>query len=384
MKNDTDYEPEVGLRLDVRIRADSLQLLYRQSFHAVASSFVVALLLFLLLLGHVRDDLLIAWMICISIAFVFRFILFWAFRLRKRDNLLILNWELPFAITLLIPCLIWGFGVLWIMTETEPLYQVISFTFLLGMGSGAISLYSARRVMAVGALLCVQLPATLWLLFQWQMPAINMGIAGIIFIAVLIRSSGELSSTLHNNFKLTHSLAAAKKSAEGLAQTDFLTGLDNRRAFFDHGQALSNYCERNKLPLSIVMVDADHFKQINDRYGHAVGDAVLQNLATLLKNSLRKSDICGRMGGEEFAVLLPDTPLSEATALAERFCQLYASKPTNTNGEDVTNTVSIGVTYGGYDIDHLLNCADQALYQAKSLGRNQVVSEECKSLKPTG
>jgi diguanylate cyclase (GGDEF)-like protein len=125
------------------------------------------------------------------------------------------------------------------------------------------------------------------------------------------------------------------------------------------------------------MIDADHFKQINDRYGHGVGDAVLCHLAVQLKRSLRKSDVCGRMGGEEFAMLLPDTPVAEATALAERFCQSYAATPTNSEGLEIANTVSIGVASDGYDIDHLLRCADEALYQAKAAGRNRVVSQAC-------
>ncbi len=377
--NNSTLEPEPGLSLDVRVRADRLQLLYHQSFPAVFTSLIVALLLFSILWGHVRNELLIGWMICIVISVAIRFLLFWEFRRRKPDSLQILDWQLPYAVTLFISSLVWGLGVLWIMTENELLYQVIAFIFLLGMAGGAISLYSAHRVMAIGAMLSVLLPATLWLLFQWQIPEVNLSLAAILFMGVLIRTSNVLSSALSSNFRLAHRLAIAKQSAEQLAQTDFLTGLDNRRAFFEHGQVLSNYCERNQLALSVIMMDADHFKQINDRYGHAAGDTVLLQLAKLLKNTLRKSDVCGRMGGEEFAILLPDTSLSEAAALADRFCQLYASTPANINGQVVTNTVSIGVAHDGYDIDHLLHCADQALYQAKSAGRNRVVSAVCKA-----
>jgi diguanylate cyclase len=380
-ENDPTLDPEPGLSLDVRIRADRLQLLYHQSFPAVFTSLIVALLLFLILWGHVRDDLLIGWMICIFISVALRFTLFFVFRRRNPGSLQILDWELPYGITLFTSSLVWGLGVLWIITESELLYQVFCYLFLLGMGGGAISLYSALRGMAIGAMLIVLLPATLWLMFQWHLAEVNLALAAILFMGVLIRSSKVLSSALTTNFKLAHRLAIAKQSAEHLANTDFMTGLINRRAFFDHGQVLSNYCERKQLPLSVAMIDADHFKQINDRYGHALGDAVLQHLATLLKNSLRKSDVCGRMGGEEFAILLPDTPLSEAIALAEKFCQSYAATPTISGGQLVTNTVSIGVACGGYNIDRLLHCADQALYRAKSSGRNQTVSEDCKTLK---
>lgn len=381
----TDNEPtllqEVGLSLDVRVRADRLHLLYRQSFPAVYTSLLVAILVYITLWGQVRHELLNGWMICILLSVLMRTLLFWLFRRRKHTSLQILDWERPYAITLFIPSLIWGLGLLWIMTESSLLYQVIIFIFLLGLAGGAVSLYSSLRYMSIGAMLCVLLPATLWLLSQWQMPAISLSLAALLFMAVLIRTTEVLSSALSSNFRLAHRLDVAKKNAEQLAQTDFLTGLDNRRAFFNHGQVLAHYCERNQLPLSAVMIDADHFKQINDKYGHSAGDEVLQHLAILLKNSLRKSDVCGRMGGEEFAILLPDTPLSEATQLADRFCQLYAATPTRRQDLEITNTVSIGVASGEYDIDHLLHCADKALYRAKSAGRNQTMAEPCKDFK---
>jgi diguanylate cyclase (GGDEF)-like protein len=376
---DTDYSisRDEELNLGVRVRADKLHLLYHQSFSAVYVSVIVALLLCQGLWGQVQKELLIGWLIAICIAAVIRYILFRVHRRRKPTGLQILNWEWPYAVTLFAPSLVWGLGVLWIMIETSPLYQLFAFLFLLGMAGGAVSLYSARRYMAVGAMACVLLPATIWFLLRGQPMEVGVGVAALLFMAVLIRASTTLTTALGGNFRLAHRLAAAKHQAERLAQTDFLTGLDNRRAFFEHGQTLANYCERSRLPLCVVMIDADHFKQINDRYGHAVGDAVLRHLASQIKYSLRKSDVCGRMGGEEFAMLLPDTSLAEATALAERFCQSYAATPMRGEGVEVANTVSIGVACDGYDIDHLLHCADVALYQAKAAGRNRVVSQAC-------
>jgi diguanylate cyclase (GGDEF)-like protein len=363
--------------LGVRVRADKLHLLYHQSFPAVYVSVIVALLMCQTLWGHVRDDLLFGWLAVIGVTALVRYLLFRVHRRRKPPGLQILDWETSYAITLFISSAVWGLGVLWIMRESTFLYQLIGFLFLLGMAGGAISHYSARRYMAVGAMASVLLPATIWFLLSGRQPEVGLGVAALFFMGVLMRTSTVLSKALGGNFRLAHRLATARQVAEQLAQTDMLTGLNNRRAFFEHGQTLANYCQRNRLPLCVVMVDADHFKQINDSYGHAVGDAVLCNLAGLLRRSLRKSDVCGRMGGEEFAMLLPDTSLDEATALAERFCQSYAATPTNNDGVEVANTVSIGVASDGYDIDHLLHCADGALYQAKSAGRNRVVSQAC-------
>lgn len=375
--DDSIFARDESLGLVVRVRADKLHLLYHQSYPALYVSVLMALLLCQALWGQAQHGLLIGWLVAICIASVIRYILFREHRRRKPTSLQILDWELPYAITLFIPSLVWGLGVLWIMIESTLLYQVVAFCFLLGMAGGAVSLYSARRYMAVGAMASVLLPATVWMLLRGSAMEASLGVASLIFMVVLMLTSTVLTTALGGNFRLAHRLAAAKHRAERLAQTDMLTGLDNRRAFFEHGQVLANYCERSRLPLCVVMIDADHFKQINDRYGHAAGDDVLCHLAGKLKLSLRKSDVCGRMGGEEFAMLLPNTQLAEAKALAERFCQSYAATPTHCDGVEIANTVSIGVACDGYDIDHLLHCADEALYQAKAAGRNRVVSQAC-------
>lgn len=378
-QHESILEQNPGLSLSVRVRANLLHLLYHQSYPAVYSSLIAAILLFVALWGQVNHGLLIGWMTCILISVFMRIALFWFHQRCKPNDLQILDWELPYAITIFVPALVWGLGVLWIMTESTLLYQVVEFIFLLGLGGGAASVYSARRYMATGAMACVMLPATIWLLLQGEITQFSLAMASVLFMLVMVRTSSVLSVALSGNYMLTHRLTLAKQNSEQLAQTDFLTGLDNRRAFFEHGQTLVNYCERNQLPLCVLMVDADHFKQINDEYGHAVGDKVLQHLAVQLRGALRKSDLCGRMGGEEFALLLPDTPIEQATALAERFCQSYAASPLRYEDVEITNTVSIGVASDGYDIDHLLHCADGMLYQAKAAGRNRVVAQTCAS-----
>ena len=138
--------------------------------------------------------------------------------------------------------------------------------------------------------------------------------------------------------------------------------------FFERSQALALDCQRKRQPLSVVMIDADHFKAINDRFGHAVGDAVLCHLAERLKEHQRASDVCSRMGGEEFAILLPNTSLDDAMALAERLCQACAANPMQADGEVVTSTVSIGVASEGYAIEYLLSCADEALVPSQGGG----------------
>jgi diguanylate cyclase (GGDEF)-like protein len=136
--------------------------------------------------------------------------------------------------------------------------------------------------------------------------------------------------------------------------------------------------QRHDIPTALLMLDLDWFKQVNDRYGHAVGDEVLQHFSHITQSSLRRIDLLGRLGGEEFAVLLPDTHADGAFEFAERLRDLTASEPAHTQAGDIVVTVSIGVTtFAAHDknIDVILARADLALYRAKANGRNRVELE---------
>ena len=127
--------------------------------------------------------------------------------------------------------------------------------------------------------------------------------------------------------------------------------------------------------MSIIMADIDHFKHVNDRHGHAAGDDTLQIVARRVKDALRTSDQVSRYGGEEFLILLPDTPLPEARLIAERVRQAVASTPVATRAGNLDITLSLGVassTEAGLSRDSLLAAADEALYRAKAGGRNRV------------
>jgi diguanylate cyclase (GGDEF)-like protein/PAS domain S-box-containing protein len=156
---------------------------------------------------------------------------------------------------------------------------------------------------------------------------------------------------------------------------DYLTGLPNRRAFFEEAQREFARMEIVPRHISLILFDADHFKRINDRYGHPAGDAVLCDLANHLRQSFRMVDSLCRMGGEEFAILLPSTDLDAAIASAERFRQLVESRPVSFDGENIRYSVSGGVATseaGCLDIDELIKRADRALYDAKQKGRNRI------------
>ena len=166
-----------------------------------------------------------------------------------------------------------------------------------------------------------------------------------------------------------------EQSLSRLAYTDPLTGVGNRRWFLDVAAYEVLRAVRYGQPLAVMMVDLDHFKSINDRYGHAAGDDVLAGFARIAAGVLRESDIMGRLGGEEFAVLLPNATREGACALAERLLGQVRAQAVQTAGASVRFTVSIGVAvlgrHGG-SIEALLAAADAALYQAKRAGRDRI------------
>ncbi|WP_281750797.1 diguanylate cyclase [Thermodesulfomicrobium sp. WS] len=167
----------------------------------------------------------------------------------------------------------------------------------------------------------------------------------------------------------------AELRLEELAATDQLTGLANRRHFFERLHAEVARARRFGSPLCVAMVDVDHFKRVNDTYGHAVGDTVLATVAAVLRESVRAMDVVARVGGEEFAVILPETEMVAATGVLERIRQTVGARPmAGAQGQSFGVTVSCGVAQrqSGASGEELLSRADDALYAAKAAGRNQV------------
>ncbi|QKQ25821.1 GGDEF domain-containing protein [Candidatus Reidiella endopervernicosa] len=166
---------------------------------------------------------------------------------------------------------------------------------------------------------------------------------------------------------------------EEQAVTDGLTGLHNHRFFIERLGEEMHRAQRSCSPLTLLMVDLDHFKQVNDTHGHLVGDAVLEESARVIRKHMRIADEAGRYGGEEFSVALPDTDLEGGEMLAERLLQsLREMSITLPDGSELLITASVGVAQwnGREEISMLIDHADKALYEAKRSGRNRVCRVE--------
>jgi diguanylate cyclase (GGDEF)-like protein len=161
---------------------------------------------------------------------------------------------------------------------------------------------------------------------------------------------------------------------EKLATIDSMTGLYNRRHFLVLAEVEWSRFQRYHRPLSMLMIDIDHFKAVNDRFGHAVGDEGIRSIATACHEGKRSADNAGRLGGEEFAILLPETDQAQAWVVAERIRQKVAVQVLKAQEQEFSLTISVGIataTAGMSGVDTLLRAADRALYQAKFDGRNR-------------
>lgn len=175
---------------------------------------------------------------------------------------------------------------------------------------------------------------------------------------------------------LLHELDATRGALQRMAQTDPLTGLLNRHTFDAHLANLLHSRTNSSKPITLMVIDIDHFKKINDTHGHLVGDQVLVETAGVLRQALRENDILCRWGGEEFVTLLPGLDLTQTSHIANRIRQSLTESPIDTGDALISVTASIGLTVlrSGEQPDDALKRADQAMYQAKAQGRNCTVA----------
>jgi len=313
--------------------------------------------------------------------------------------------SLAFALMLLS---LWRFQGI----QPRPLLMVLPVLLALGLYTLFIDAYRARVIVG-GTLFPAQLGLVLQVLLNRRRPMPGRGrwmlVAGatVLGTILLLRALGMLLGWLDAGDALDNyrwqamlvlvamvavlsfglgfvymNLERAERRSFELAMRDVLTGLANRRAILDLLRSSVARARRQGQWLSVLMVDIDHFKAVNDNHGHQAGDAVLRQVAQTLASRLRAQDQIGRFGGEEFLVLLPDTQAEGARVLADALRQAVQQTSTPWGGQQIVVTISIGVC--GHPLsehdgpESLIEAADRAMYQAKRLGRNRVelASEE--------
>lgn len=227
---------------------------------------------------------------------------------------------------------------------------------------------------------CLLFSLATLLCYGWLKPGLSLADFSVLLITHLfanalgIVASAKFYAYRRQQFESQSRALELRKDLIQNALLDELTGVANRRLFFRTGEEEFERFRRYKRPFSLLMLDLDHFKQINDQFGHPVGDMVLKDLSQTVTRCKRETDLFGRLGGEEFALLLPETGLSGATDIAVRLRRAcHAIHVPGTNGAKIT--VSIGATQIRLDdgsFDEVLSRADAALYRAKHCGRDRV------------
>jgi diguanylate cyclase (GGDEF)-like protein len=336
----------------------------------VASFFLVAALW-----TSANHNHLLIWL-SITMSFAcFRTALLFKFRRSKPQGDDILNWEAPYSISLLIVFLCWSIGLIWIMPINNLSSVFILNTFSIGLAGVAISWYSLLRYLQMASISLALIPMIIMLFTLGHQETFWVGVAAFCMYVSCMITSLLLQKTFNGNLELPYDLAQAKMQAENMAGTDSLTGLYNRRAFFDKAESLFAYCRFNSQPISALMLVVDHFKKINETYGHAASDISLRNLARLLKENLRQSDLSCRFGGEEFAVLLPNTSCKEAIEMANMLRKMMMTTIIALADENALSvTASFGIAETGETVEDLLNDADKAMCATKNNGRNHVIN----------
>lgn len=238
--------------------------------------------------------------------------------------------------------------------RTYPLYY---------LPISVLAWYEGRPGAVVGTLLC----AAAWLTSNLLAGLAYSGGAWILLVNTVVQGVSFLVVGL-----LIAAFEAALTRERGLSRTDPLTRLFNTRAFYEEADRILALCRRNERPATVAYLDLDNFKSVNDRKGHEAGDALLREVADVLRASTRPSDVPARLGGDEFVLLLPELAPAEASAALDRLRSLLVDSPT-LRSSDVTATIG-GVTFLRVpeELEEVVRRADERMYAAKAAGKNRV------------
>jgi diguanylate cyclase len=271
-------------------------------------------------------------------------------------------------------------AIVWAYAILGPVRGVVLAALVLMVTYGMFAL-RARQAHMLTLFSVVLLAVTMWwknlvepLRYPAQEEAIHLAIAVIVLLGVSALSirMGALRASLRNQKK---ELEQSLERIRLLATQDELTGLSNRRHMLDLMKAEQSRQQRTEQPLSLALLDVDHFKRVNDKYGHHAGDAVLKGFADAVSSALRGSDVMSRWGGEEFLLMLPVTGLDEAELCIDRMRQGLAQVSFDSVAPNLKITFSAGVSVclAGEPLEAAIERADQAMYDAKAQGRNCTV-----------
>ncbi len=363
--------------IDYEMRRQQLELVYQSTRSNQVLSPIAGVLLTTVLWPAVDHGLLIGWLSILCALSFSRHLLARNRITAPSDPAEAERWQRQFMVSLALASGTWGMGGWILIPEGNVAYEALIYCFVLGMAGGTAALYSAHGPSVALAISLILAPSTAHMFFQGDMYHLSLGLGGVMFVLGTTRATRLLNRALRRNIELA-------KELDHLARSDALSGLNNRRGFTEIATPAVINARRSGRDCVLIMLDIDDFKVINDQLGHATGDAVIAAFGQMLTHNVREGEPVGRIGGEEFAVLLPDSNVEEAILFAERLLEEVRTLELEVAGCQVAVTTSIGISHlnrQSANLETLLKKADEALYRAKRDGKDRVsVAESYSSL----
>jgi diguanylate cyclase (GGDEF)-like protein len=351
---------------------------------------LLALFLALFYWNRTRPELLIG-VLAVMIVVVTPAVLSWRrLRFRSRPEQVSARNERSAIIFAVALGALWGVLVWTLFPLANADERAMLVVFMIALSGGSVSFFSSSPFASLGFFLPFMIPLLIMTVRfdQGDLPTLPSVVAIFILTAMFftrtawdqfvasVRLLVERDQALSEAKASSKQLAQALSRMQDLAMVDELTGLKNRRAFFDDAEPAVAAARRRKQPIAVALLDLDFFKDVNDTYGHAVGDVVLKEVARRITSTLREEQIVGRLGGEEFVALLPDTTPAQALVAIERVRKAIGATqiPLPGGGPAITVTISGGIAPVLEDegLEAVIDLADKAMYRAKGLGRDRV------------
>ena len=283
--------------------------------------------------------------------------------------------EKSFIISNVFQAFMWTmYSLLSVMYAPQP-YELIVFVMIIGIITAAALSMSALYKAYLIFFFSMIIPQIIILIYSGEHHHFGLVVLTFIFIPAIILLSKALYSNRLSNIKAHDYLEESVNKLHQLSMIDALTNIYNRRYFFEISKELIALAAREQQTVSLLMIDIDYFKKINDTYGHQTGDFILRDLVKEIEKIMRESDVFARVGGEEFAILLNDTSLDEAKIIAEKVRKTIEDGSFTYNTTSVDLTVSIGISELNIEkttIEDIYKKSDEQLYIAKKNGRNRV------------
>lgn len=372
-----------------KIFREQVNILHHNLLASIPANFICAAVVFSgLYFQHAENSrLVLGWFISVVFVSLLRFLGLFYYNQHLRSDLFNLY---LFIIAMSLSAALWGVAGSILMPNDNLMKQVLIIVVIAGVTAGGIQTLNASLAASlIYVCLCV-LPLSLWLFLQGGFIYTIIGVAMTTYLLFMlvtsVRSYRLLESSLtlrFENLSLIEDLSDSNKKLSQLREIlyeqtirDPLTGLYNRRYLDDFFNRELNLAVRENKALSVVMADLDNFKNINDKYGHEAGDAVLKSVSRLLKENMRVTDSTCRIGGDEFLLVLVDTELSAATQRLQRIRDIIKQEKIYFNNRLLPAiTLSVGIAEApaqGETVNEIIRVADEALYLAKQSGKNKM------------